>query len=60
MVAGNGEQTTDGLIQAIERYAPGSCAPHVVALIYSMTDLTIQSKRAMAAMFLGAYREMSK
>ena len=50
----------DKLIEAIEELSPGSCAPAVVALIYSMSNLTIESKRAMAAMFLGAYRGMVK
>ena len=50
----------DKLIEAVEELPPGSCAPAVVALIYSMANLPPESKRAMAAMFLGAYREMVK
>ena len=50
----------DKLIEAVEELPPGSCAPHVVALIYSMRDMTPDGRRAMAAMFLGTYREMVK
>ena len=44
------------LIEAVESLPPGSKAPEIVALIYSMPDLELKGKRAMAAMFLAGYR----
>ena len=50
----------DKLIEAIEELEPGSCAPAVVAAIYSMPDITVEGKRAVATIFLVAYKEFVK
>ena len=50
----------DKLIEAIEELEPGSCAPAVVAAICSMPDLTLEGKRAVATIFLAAYKEFIK
>lgn len=44
------------LIEAVEEYPAGSCAPNVVSIIYAMKDVSMEGKRAMAAIFLAAYR----
>ena len=46
----------DPLIDAIESLPPGSQAPQIIAAIYSMPDMTLDGKRALASMFLAAYR----
>ena len=50
----------DALIDAVESFPSGSSAPAIVGLIYSMKNLTIESKRAMSAVFLAGYRAMMK
>ena len=46
----------DPLIDAIEELPEGSKAPQIVADIYAMPDMTVEGKRALAGMFLAAYR----
>ena len=48
----------DVVIEAVESLPAGSCAPHVVALMYRMDALSKDTQHAMASMFMAAYRNM--
>ena len=47
------------LIEGIAEFPAGSCAPFVVAQIYRM-DMSAEGKRALASIFLAAYRSMAQ
>ena len=48
----------DVVIEAVESLPAGSCAPHVVALLFRMDALSKDAQHAMASMFMAAYRGM--